>query len=163
MMPSSVILSIAYRFMGKLAPAVLIVDDDLADGDLLVRAIRKSGFENTVHVVPSVQQAKAYLQGDQAFSDRHQYPVPSLVILDHRIPESSGWEVLEWMREKPGLKNLPVVVFSGSGTSGDRERALELGAVFEIKPVRPDEYKTVVKRIGDFWLRGGLGVGYSEH
>lgn len=140
-----------------LAPAVLIVDDDQADGDLLVRALRKCGFQNSVHLVRNSDQAKAYLQNDQAFSDPHQYPVPALVILDHRMPESSGWEVLEWMREKPGLKNLPVVVFSGSGTPEDQTRALELGAVFEVKPIRPDEYKTVVKRIADFWLRGGLG------
>jgi len=142
--------------MGNLTPAVLIVDDDQADGDLLVRALRKCGFQNSLHLLTSSDQAKAYLQGEQAFSDRHQYPLPALVILDHRMPESTGWEVLEWMREKPGFKNLPVVVFSGSGTAHDQARALELGAVFEIKPIRPDQYKSVVKRIADFWLRGGL-------
>jgi CheY-like chemotaxis protein len=148
--------------MGALAPAVLVVDDDHADGDLLVRALRKCGFENSVHVVRSTDQAKAYLQGKEIFSDRHQYPLPALVILDHRMPESSGWEVLEWMRKKPGLKNLPVVVFSGSGTPADQTRALELGAVFETKPVRPEDYRTVVKRIGGFWLRPGLGAEHFE-
>jgi len=97
-----------------------------------------------------------YETRDDAFSNRHQYRIPALVVLDHRMPESSGWEVLEWMREKPGFKNLPVVVFSGSATTDDQARALELGAVFEVKPIRPDEYRTVVRRIADFWLRGGL-------
>src|SRR3954463_1938037 len=111
--------------MGTLAPAVLIVDDDQADGDLLARALRKCGFQNPLHFLSSADQAKAYLEGDEAFSDRHQYPLPALVILDHRMPDSSGWDVLEWMRQKPGLKNLPVVVFSGSGTPADQARALE--------------------------------------
>jgi CheY-like chemotaxis protein len=148
--------------MSALAPAVLIVEDDHADADLLLRALRKCGFENSVHLVHSTDQAKAYLQGEQAFSDRHQYPLPALVILDHRMPDSSGWEVLEWMRDKPGLKNLPVVVFSGSGTPADQTRALALGAAFETKPVRPEDYRAVVKRIGDFWLRPGLGLEHFQ-
>ena len=58
------------------------MDDDRLEGDLFVRALRKSGFENEVHVFTNTDEAKCYLRGDGQFANRARFPVPSLVILD---------------------------------------------------------------------------------
>lgn len=67
----------------------------------------------------------------------------------------SGWEVLRWVREQRALESLPVIVFTGSGQPGDKEKAEKLGAnAYEVKPQDFEGFIRVVKKICDFWLRG---------
>lgn len=71
----------------------------------------------------------------------------------------SGFEVLGWVRKQPQFASLPVVVFTGSEYPGDRQKAEDLGAnAYEINPQASEEFIQVVKKIGDFWLRGGSVV-----
>jgi len=138
---------------------VLLVDDDRLEADLFLRAVRKSGFENPVHVHTSSAEAKLYLRGEGKYRDRAQFPVPSLVILDHRMPGDNGWGVLQWMRAEPALKDLPVVVFSGSGSATDEAKASELGATYQVKPQSSEEYDAAVRRMLEFWLaRASFGL-----
>ena len=136
-------------------PSVVVVDDDPLEGDLFVRALRKCGCENAVKVFTNAAEAKRYLGGEGEFSDRAQFPVPSLVILDHRMPGDSGWDVLEWMRQERALRTVPAIVFSGSGAPADEAKANELGAVYQVKPQNSEEYEGVIRRMAEFWLRAG--------
>ena len=148
--------------MAGSSSTVLLVDDDRLDADLFVRALRKSGFENPVQVRTSSADAKRYLRGEGEYHDREQFPFPSLVVLDHRMPGDSGWGVLEWMRTEPVLRAVPVIVFSGSGSVADEARASELGASYQVKPQGSEEYDAVVRRMVEFWLaRVSLGLQKS--
>jgi CheY-like chemotaxis protein len=138
--------------MATVSSTVLLVDDDRIEADLFVRAFRKSGFKQPVQVQTSGEQAKRYLGGEGEFNDRARFPVPSLIVLDHRMPGDCGWSVLEWMRVHPALNDVPVVVFSGSGSATDQARASELGASYQVKPHTSEEYEAVVRRMGEFWL-----------
>ena len=131
---------------------VLIVDDDPLEGELLVRALRKSGVDYPVQVLTAAVEAKRYLRGDGNYADRARFPIPKLVILDHRMPGDSGWDVLEWMRQEVSLRSVPAIVFSGSGTAADEPRATELGAAYQVKPHDSEKYEAVVKRMAEFWL-----------
>ena len=65
-------------------------------------------------------------------------------------------QALEWLRQQREFNSLPVIVLSGSGNPGDRERAEALGAnAYEIKPQNFEEFVAVMKKVCDFWLRGG--------
>ena len=56
--------------------------------------------------------ATAYLAGKGHYADRSRYPLPILMPLDLKLPRRSGLEVLAWLRQRPGLKRLPVIVFT---------------------------------------------------
>jgi CheY-like chemotaxis protein len=65
----------------------------------------------------------------------------------------SGFEVLDWVRRQPGLREVPVVVFSPSGRPEDRRRAEELGAnQYVLKPASGSDFVELVREIRDGWL-----------
>jgi DNA-binding response OmpR family regulator len=72
----------------------------------------------------------AYLAGQGAFTDREQYPLPGLVILDLKLPRKSGFDVLAWLRQQPGLERLPVIVLTNHKEIPDINDAYDLGANF---------------------------------
>ena len=141
--------------MAAVEPSVLVVDDDPLESELFVRMLRECGFENRVQVLTNCDEAKCYLRGDAQFADRARFSIPALVVLDHRMPGETGWDLLEWMRRDPALRNLPAIVFSASGRPADEAKATELGAAYQVKPHDPAEYSRIVSRMGEFWLRGG--------
>src|SRR5687767_5501684 len=106
---------------------ILHVEDDPNDALLIDRALKKSNSTAVLRAVGDGDQAVAYLQGDEIFSDRERNPVPDLVLLDLKMPRKSGLEVLCWIREQTKYKRLPVVVFTSSKHDQDINRAYELG------------------------------------
>ena len=111
------------------AHTILLVEDDSNDVLLLQRAFRRAGLTHALQVVSDGDQAVAYLGGQGQFNDRGKHPLPSLVLLDLKLPRRSGLEVLGWIRDqKPEVKNLPVIVLTSSRLSEDVDRAYSLGA-----------------------------------
>ncbi|MGZ8900707.1 MAG: response regulator [Limisphaerales bacterium] len=131
---------------------ILHVEDDPNDVLLIDRAIKKSNAITLVRSVGDGDQAVAYLQGVETFSDRDRHPVPDLVLLDLKMPRKSGLEVLGWIREQANYKRLPVVVFTSSKHDQDINRAYELGAnSYLVKPVGFDALLETVKQIHLYW------------
>ena len=132
---------------------ILLVDDSLTDTELVRRAFRSAGFDNPLHAVRSADAALEYLLGDGDYVDRAKFPFPHLLLLDHRMPGMTGWDVLQWVRRRPELRALPVIIFSGSENPSDEKTALDLGAnAYVTKPVVFAEFVQAIKRIGEFWL-----------
>ena len=131
---------------------VLIAEDDPSDAFLLRRAFAAAGVPATLHFVRDGQEAIDYLGGEAAYADRNAHPLPDLMLLDTRMPGLAGWKILKWVRERPGLRHLPVIVFTGSGDPGDKKMAEALDAAYEIKPQSFNELVQVVRKMGGFWL-----------
>jgi len=77
---------------------VLLIEDDVSDFRLVQRA-----FTKIMPNVPMVRlahgdEAVAYLAGEAPYEDRALHPIPSVVLLDIKLPRRSGFEVLEWVR-----------------------------------------------------------------
>jgi CheY-like chemotaxis protein len=141
---------------------ILIVEDNGDDATLIRLGFQRAGFANRIQTAASVADGLDYLNGAGRYADRAKFPFPSLVILDHKVP-GDGWPVIEWVRQRPGLILLPVIVFSGSEDPNHRRKALELGAnAYHIKPADFSEFSLVIKRIGEFWLRDGHGPGQND-
>src|SRR4051812_37277295 len=116
--------------------AVLLAEDNPDDVFLVKRAFRKSFGDVGLHVVPDGEAAIAYLRREPPYDDAAKCPVPSLLLLDLKLPRLSGFEVLAWLREQHVLKRLPVVVLTSSRDRGDVDRAYDLGAnSYLVKPV----------------------------
>ena len=140
-----------YPVNGK---TILHVEDDPNDVLLVARAFRKAESAAAVQVVNDGEQAVDYLSGAHSFSQREQFPVPSLVLLDLKLPRKSGIEVLAWIRAQPGLKRIPVVMLTSSKQAVDINRAYDLGVnAYLVKPVNFDALVGVLKTLDAFWLR----------
>jgi CheY-like chemotaxis protein len=131
---------------------VLYAEDDDNDVFLMKRAFRIAGLLNTLFVVSNGQHAIDYLAGTETYSDRLVYPLPSLVLLDLKMPLKSGFEVLSWIRSEVGM-GIPVLILTSSNQPADIHQAYGIGANgFLIKPGKPDELLRMVKGMKQFWL-----------
>lgn len=133
---------------------ILLVEDNPDDVLLIQRAFRKLGAVNPLRVVSDGEQAVAYLAGEGPYADRDAHPLPSLLLLDLKLPRRSGFEVLEWLRGRPGLRRLPVVVLTSSRESQDVGRAADLGAnSYLVKPVQFDALQEMVRTLRLYWIQ----------
>ena len=90
---------------------VLIVEDDAATRELLVRTVTKDGWH--------VREAANGLIG----LEQVQAAVPSLVLLDLMMPELDGFGFMEGLRRLPGCQHVPVIVITAKDlTAEDRTR-----------------------------------------
>lgn len=129
---------------------ILLVEDDDNDVLLIKRAFKKAKMANPVEVVSDGEAAITYLSRKPPYDER---PVPELVLLDLKLPRKSGHEVLQWIREQPRFKYLPVVVLSSSRERPDVQRAYELGAnSYLVKPPSFEALIEMVQTLDVYWL-----------
>ncbi len=132
---------------------VLHIDDDPNDTALLQAAARSAKLGFRLHNVEDGEQAIAYLSGAGAYADRALYPLPSLILLDLKMPRATGFEVLKWIRAHNELAGLPVVVLSGSELQDDVEKAYGGGAnSYLVKPLGFEALVNLVSSINTVWL-----------
>jgi DNA-binding response OmpR family regulator len=124
------------------------MEDDHAHAVLVERVLRKAGLANPLSVAGTAREARALLSA--AKEDGAIMPV--LVLLDLHVPDGSGLDVLEWIRDQRSLERLPVVMLSSSTESEDINRAFELGAdTYLVKPVAFDALADAVGALGLRW------------
>jgi len=82
--------------------------------------------------------ARALLQGER----------PALLLMDINMPEVSGLELLEFVRSRPALKKLPILMLSANATDTDIELAMRAGAQgYLIKPVSLEELQHILRSV----------------
>ena len=132
---------------------ILLAEDDENDAFLFRMALKKAGIPNPLSRVPDGEDAINYLVGVGIYSDRVQYPLPSLVITDLKMPRRTGFDLLAWIQDQPQLNCPPVVVLSGSAEDSDKERALGLGAVaYFVKPPGLEQMVHLAHEWKESWL-----------
>jgi CheY-like chemotaxis protein len=133
---------------------ILVAEDNEDDAFFLKRAFLRAGVNAPLDFVENGDSAVGYLSGRGHFEDRSAFPLPKLLILDLKMPGIDGFGVLEWLRAQPGLRRLPVLVFSSSAETQDVNRAHELGANgFTVKPNGLDAMHAFVLAVEAYWLR----------
>ena len=100
--------------MNVTSQPVLLVEDDDNDVLFVQRAFKHAGILNRLEVVRDGDQAVDYLSGKGEYADRDKHPLPVFVLLDLKMPRRSGLEVLEWVKEREGLRRIPIVVLTSS-------------------------------------------------
>ena len=131
-------------------PLILLAEDDDNDVFFMRRALQKADIEIPLQVVRDGQQAVDYLNGDGEFSDRERHPLPSIMLLDLKMPFLDGFEVLSWIRSQASLKGISVVVLTSSAEECDRRKAAELGAkAYFVKPPKPETLKEIMRWLNE--------------
>lgn len=118
-------------------PAKIMIIDDEEDMRLYLQTLfRKAGYETDVAV-----------NGEDALQ-RIDEIKPDLITLDILMPQKSGLNFFESIRQRPGFRDLPVVVVSGvTGHSDFFDKEKLVGpTVFVEKPIQPDTLLALVKR-----------------
>ncbi len=128
--------------------SILVVDDSENDRLLLRAAFERAGLKKPLREVPDGEQAIAYLKGEGAYSDRAGNPLPTVMLLDLNMPLKNGFEVLQWVRQQPGLKRMTIIVLTASTREEDVERAFDLGAnAFLLKPTKLETLVAMVRSL----------------
>jgi CheY-like chemotaxis protein len=133
-------------------PVILLVDDNPHDVVLIRLAFRKGGIIDPIKLVKDGGEAVRYLNGEGVYADRQIHPLPTLVLLDLKMPGTSGFEVLRWIREQPHLQELKAVVMTGSNENEDIQKAYDLGAdSYLVKPANFSELVRMMSSLKRFF------------
>jgi len=133
---------------------ILIADDSEDDIMVIRRAFENAFIPNPLYAVKSGEEVLAYLKGEGRYTNRDEYPLPDLLLLDLKMPGMDGFDVLRWIRQQPGLGAMRIVVLTASDHIRDVNQAYQLGAnSFMVKPQDFDNYVTVGKTLATYWLR----------
>lgn len=132
---------------------ILLIEDNIDDERLTLRALRRNNIMNEVVVACDGQEALDYLFGVGSFSGRDMSVMPAVVLLDMKLPRLSGLEVLKRIREDARTKRLPVVVLTASEDEHQVEESYNLGANSYIhKPTDPQEFSEMILQVAMYWL-----------
>jgi DNA-binding response OmpR family regulator len=102
------------------------------------------------------QEATNYLNGTGNFSDRARFPVPSLVLLDLKLPFVMGLDVLRTIRQELNLQVI-VVILSASREDADINAAYRLGAnAYVVKPSDISKLTDAVRALDLFWFKTNM-------
>ncbi len=135
---------------------ILLVENDPDDVFFFRQALREANLNVRMWVACDGQEAIDYLDRQGAFAELTGNSCPSLVLLDLRIPNKNGFEVLAWVRQQLELKRLVT-------QQEDIERAYYLGAnAYLVKPANFNSMVNLVKSIHSFWLGSRRPVEFES-
>jgi DNA-binding response OmpR family regulator len=107
---------------------ILIVDGNEDDVFVMQNAFERAGLKNRMLRISTGRDCVKYLSGVAPYDDREGFPLPSVVLLDVKLPGMDGFDVLRWLRHQPALAKLCVVMLSSRDDVREMRLALELGA-----------------------------------
>jgi len=132
---------------------ILLVEDNPSDVKLTQRALDQNQISNKLVHVEDGREALDYLFGTGQYADRDVRDVPTVVLLDLKLPKVDGLEVLKEIRANEDTRLLPVVILTSSSQESDIVSSYELGANSYIrKPVSFTQFAEAVRTLGLYWL-----------
>lgn len=124
---------------------VLVVDDDPDDLEITRRALEKIGCGATCMTARRGEDALAFL--------RDCAKLPSLILLDLKMPGMNGIDTLRHIRSDGRLKHVPVIIVTNSTLDSDRREALAAGAnAFLHKAFDLDQYGRDIQGQLERWV-----------
>jgi two-component system, response regulator len=132
---------------------ILLVEDNPDDQELTRLAFEKHNLHNELVIANDGVEALDYLFGTGTDGAHQPFELPTVVLLDLKLPRLDGLEVLRRIRADPRSRTLPVVVLTSSKEDQDVAASYASGVNSYIrKPVNFNEFVESVRQLGLYWL-----------
>ncbi|HYX36824.1 MAG TPA: response regulator [Oligoflexus sp.] len=136
-----------------LRKTILLVEDNRDDEELTVMALREHQLLHEIFVARDGAEALDFLLAQGCYAQRDPLDLPTMVLLDLKLPKLDGLEVLQRMRAHGRLKLVPVIILTTSVEERDILDCYELGANSYIrKPVDFSNFLEAVRQLSVYWL-----------
>ncbi len=132
---------------------ILLVEDNSADAELTIRALKKHNLANRMLHLENGADALDYLYAKGEYANRNMMNLPKVILLDINMPKISGIDVLRTIKTDERTKMIPVIMLSSSKEDPDIKQCYGLGAnSYVLKPVAFNDFMKAVKDLGLYWL-----------
>jgi two-component system, response regulator len=132
---------------------ILLVEDNPADVELTLRALKKNNIANRVEVAGDGEEALDFIFARGKHSGRRTGNLPKLILLDLKLPKVGGLEVLKEVKSNPRTRVIPVVILTSSKEERDIIDSYSLGVnSYIVKPVDFNKFVDSVRDLGMYWL-----------
>jgi len=131
---------------------ILLAEDNPIDADLTLRALSNPGGEEEIVLVEDGAKALDWLYRRGDYEGRAP-GLPTVVMLDMKMPKVDGLEVLQKIKSDPQLRHIPVVMFTSSREESDLVHCYQNGAnAYVVKPVAFPEFRAALQQLKAFWV-----------
>ncbi len=131
---------------------ILLVEDDPDDVELTLKSFKTANLTNRVHVVQDGAEALEFVFCTGRYARRKQENRPQVILLDLKLPNVNGIEVLRQIKANPQTRTIPVVVLTGSQRHQDIAECVRLGAnSYIVKPVDFHRFSKVTPQLDFYW------------
>jgi two-component system, response regulator len=132
---------------------VLLVEDNIHDAEMTIRALRKVNLANNLVHVKDGEEALEFIFAQGKFSNRQQSDQPKVILLDIKMPKVDGIEVLKQLKSRESTKSIPIVIMTSSKEEQDIINSYQLGVnSYVVKPVDFEGFARAVSQLGMYWL-----------
>lgn len=132
---------------------ILLVEDNVNDADLTIRALKKNNFSNELLHLKDGAEALDFIFSKGAYAGRGEGFYPKVILLDLKMPKVNGFEVLKALKSDERTRRIPVVILTSSKEDPDIELCYNLGAnSYIVKPVNFDSFVKTMGELGMYWL-----------
>jgi CheY-like chemotaxis protein len=135
------------------AADILLVEDDFADAQLTIRALKRCGFAHRVEHVSDGPEALEYIAALGPLAHKHSVSWPKLILLDLGLHKMGGLHVLRQLKADERTRGIPVIVLTSSKIAIEVLESYKLGVnSYVLKPTDGKKFDEVVAEIGHYWL-----------
>lgn len=132
---------------------ILLVEDNVDDMEMTLRALRKTNVVNSIKVARDGAEALDFIFGEGSPVAQKVESVPKLILMDLKLPKVNGLEVLQRVKSDPRTKRIPIVILSSSMEQQDVVESYQLGVnSYVVKPVNFESFIEAVGKLGLYWL-----------
>lgn len=122
----------------SLPKKILVVDDNQDSRELVVKILKKMGYQ-------MIEAADGEEALEKAIAEN-----PDIILMDISIPKIDGYEVTRRLKSQVKFKDIPIIALTAHAMKGDREKAIEAGCEGYIsKPINihelPDQIRSHLK------------------
>jgi len=137
---------------------ILLIEDSEKDTELILLILSEFDLAHNIIVLNDGVEALNYLLKKEKISHEVDY-LPSLIVLDLKMPKIDGFEVLREIKKDQLLSNIPVVILSSSKQEIDIKKAYAVGAnAYFVKSIDFEEFSYAIKEIISFWLNVNISA-----